>query len=113
MRILAVLKSTAWRIPQIIAEYDNNGTLLRKFIYSPGTCPPSVWWIYPPVAWQIYEPVCMINVANGHKYYYHHDGLGSVVALSDVNGVIVKRYSYDVFGESEVYNCVGHKKYKC
>jgi len=55
----------------------------------------------------------MINVANGHKYYYHHDGLGSVVALSDVNGVIVKRYSYDVFGESEVYNCVGHKKYKC
>ena len=97
MRFWVVLKSTAWRIPQIIAEYDGNGTLLRKFIYGPG----------------IDEPVCMINVANSHKYYYHHDGLGSVIALSDVNGVIVERYSYDVFGESEVYNCVGHKKHKC
>jgi len=32
-------------------------------------------------------------------YYYHFDGLGSVAALSDVNNVIVERYSYDVFGE--------------
>ena len=31
-------------------------------------------------------------------YYYHFDGLGSVVALSNVNSVIVERYSYDVFG---------------
>ena len=30
------------------------------------------------------------------KYYYHFDGLGSVIALSDVNSVIVERYSYDV-----------------
>jgi hypothetical protein len=27
------------------------------------------------------------------------DGLGSVIALSDVNSVIVERYSYDVFGK--------------
>ncbi len=32
-------------------------------------------------------------------YYYHFDGLGSVAALSDVNSVVVERYSYDVFGE--------------
>jgi len=31
--------------------------------------------------------------------FYHYDGLGSVAALSDVNSVIVERYSYDVFGE--------------
>jgi len=32
-------------------------------------------------------------------FYYHFDGLGSVIALSDVNSVIVEKYSYDVFGE--------------
>jgi len=42
----------------------------------------------------------MIDVTDANKlYYYHFDGLGSVIALSDVNSVIVERYSYDVFGE--------------
>ncbi|MHC4068172.1 MAG: hypothetical protein ACYS18_06435 [Planctomycetota bacterium] len=57
---------------QVIAEYDYNSTigdyeLVRKFVYGPG----------------IDEPVCMIDVAGGNKiYYYHYDGLGSVVAFS-------------------------------
>jgi hypothetical protein len=25
-------------------------------------------------------------------FYYHYDGLGSVVAMSDANGTIVERY---------------------
>ena len=42
----------------------------------------------------------MIDVADSNTvYYYHFDGLGSVIALSDVNSVIVERYSYDVFGK--------------
>ncbi|MHC4574079.1 MAG: RHS repeat domain-containing protein [Planctomycetota bacterium] len=32
-------------------------------------------------------------------YYYHFDGLGSVIALSNENKEIIERYSYDVFGE--------------
>jgi RHS repeat-associated protein len=35
-------------------------------------------------------------------YYYHFDGLGSVVALSDVNSVLVERYTYDVFGRPTI-----------
>lgn len=35
-------------------------------------------------------------------YYYHFDGLGSVVALSDSSGSIVERYSYDVFGKPTI-----------
>jgi len=67
---------------QIIAEYNTStGVLLKKYIYGPG----------------IDEPICMI--AGGNTYYYHFDGLGSVIALSNVNGGIVERYSYDVFGE--------------
>ena len=46
----------------------------------------------------------MIDVAdNNAVYYYHFDGLCSVVALSDVNNVIVERYSYDVFGQPTIY----------
>ena len=32
------------------------------------------------------------------KFYYHHDGLGSVIALTDKNGSSITRYRYDAFG---------------
>jgi uncharacterized protein RhaS with RHS repeats len=73
---------------QVIAECNESGDVLRKFIYGPG----------------IDEPICMIDVSGEAetRYYYHFDGLASVAALSDVNGKIVKRYSYDVFDKREV-----------
>jgi len=83
---------------QVIAEYDYNSVssdyeLARKFIYGPG----------------IDEPICMIDVADGNKvYYYHFDGLGSVVALSDVNSEVVERYSYDVFGEPNTTSSISN-----
>jgi len=75
---------------QVIAEYDDSGgsmQLVRKFIYGPG----------------IDEPVCMIDAAGGGCiYYYHFDGLGSVVALSDNTGTIVERYEYSPFGKVQI-----------
>jgi len=48
-----------------IAEYDP-GAPGRKYIYGPG----------------VDQPVCMIDVNDSNAvYYYHYDGLGSVVAL--------------------------------
>ena len=41
-------------------------------------------------------------------YYYHFDSLGSVIALSDVNSVIVERYSYTAFGEPNRVSAVGN-----
>ncbi len=42
----------------------------------------------------------MIDCMDSDKiYYYHFDGLGSVVALSDVNATVIESYSYDVFGK--------------
>jgi len=35
-------------------------------------------------------------------YFYHYDGLGSVVALSNTSGAIVASYSYDAFGTATV-----------
>jgi len=51
----------------------------------------------------------MIDVAGGNAvYYYHFDGVGSVIALSDVNSVIVERYSYDVFGAPNTTSGIGN-----
>ncbi|MHC4539995.1 MAG: RHS repeat-associated core domain-containing protein [Planctomycetota bacterium] len=73
--------------PHVIAEYDGNNNLLRKYIYGP--C--------------IDEPVCMIEVADANAvYYYHFDALGSVVALSDAAGDTVQTYEYSVYGEVAV-----------
>ncbi len=71
----------------VIAEYDGNNNLLRKYIYGPG----------------VDKPVCMIEVADANAtYYYHFDGLGSVVALSDSAGDTVQTYEYSVYGEVAV-----------
>jgi RHS repeat-associated protein len=67
-----------------IAEYDANDTLLRKYIYGPG----------------VDQPICMIDVNDSNTvYYYHYDGQGSVVALSDSSGDTVQVYEYSVFGQ--------------
>jgi RHS repeat-associated protein len=73
--------------PHVIAEYDGNNNLLRKYIYGPCTD----------------EPVSMIEVADGNAtYYYHFDALGSVVALSNASGDTVQTYEYSVYGEVAV-----------
>jgi RHS repeat-associated protein len=72
--------------PQVIAEYDGNNNLLRKYIYGPG----------------IDQPVCMIEQAESQTYYYHYDALGSVVALSDSSGDTVQTYEYSVYGQVAV-----------
>ena len=70
-------------IYHFIAEYDSSDQLLRKFIHGPG----------------VDQPICMIEAADaGATYYYHFDGLGSVVALSDEDGDTVQLYEYSVYG---------------
>jgi len=68
----------------IIAEYDGSGSLLHKYIYGPG----------------VDQPICMIDVENSNAaYYYHFDGLGSVIALTNSAGSVVNLYEYSVYGE--------------
>ena len=68
----------------VIAEYDHDNFLLRKYIYG----------------LSVDEPICMIDVADSNSvYYYHYDGLGSVVALSDSNGDTVQTYEYSIYGQ--------------
>jgi RHS repeat-associated protein len=66
----------------VIEEYDGSDELLRFYVYGVG----------------IDEPVAMYVNGDGW-YYYHYDGLGPVIALSDSSGNIVEQCSYDIFGE--------------
>ena len=76
---------------QVIAHYNETGVLQRRFVYGVG----------------IDEPVVMFVPGSGW-YYYHYDGLGSVVALSDSSGEIVEQCSYDIFGEPSCVSGVGN-----
>jgi RHS repeat-associated protein len=50
-----------------------------------------------------------VNGQSETTYYYHFDGLGSVVALSNNNGQIQERYSYDVYGEPNRVSSIGNR----
>lgn len=75
---------------QVIAEYDGNDSLTRKYIYGP----------------RIDEPIAMVTSTN--MYYYAFDGLGNVAALSDPNGEIIETYSYDAFGQPNNPSSIGN-----
>ena len=40
-------------------------------------------------------------IRDGKTFYYHADGLGSIVALTDEHGDVVQKYAYDAFGNFE------------
>lgn len=49
-----------------------------------------------------------IAMVRGTKTYtYHHNALGSVVAISNESGALVERYRYDVFGKTTILDTQG------
>jgi len=65
----------------IYTETDVEGVVSKThYIHGPG----------------IGEPLAMVR--DGAAYYYHADGLGNIVAITDANMQVVQRYSYESFG---------------
>ncbi|MFH1146225.1 MAG: RHS repeat-associated core domain-containing protein [Pseudomonadota bacterium] len=75
---------------QSVVETDASGTVKAAYVYGTG----------------IDEALTMSR--NGSTYYYHYDGLGSVVALTDSTGGIVEQYKYDVYGQPAIYDGAGN-----
>lgn len=63
---------------QLVADGATVST--RQYLHGPG----------------IDEPLAQVQ--DGQSYYYHADGLGSILALTDSGKNIVQRYTYDTFG---------------
>ena len=36
------------------------------------------------------------------SYYYHYDGLGSMITISDESGNTIERYEYSVYGKVNI-----------
>ena len=64
---------------RLLAVYDGNDTLKYRFQYAGGRMPVSV-------------------ETDGTTYYLHYDQLGSLIALTGTDGGILKRVTYDSFG---------------
>lgn len=75
---------------QVIVEYSGSGQMLRRYVYGQG----------------IDEPISMATTSA--RYYYHFDGLGSVIVLSDNAGNIVETYSYSPYGEVNQASSIGN-----
>lgn len=60
---------------------DGSGNIVTEYLHGPG----------------IDEPIAMIK--GGQTYYYHADGLGSIIAITDSSGRVMQRYEYNSFGE--------------
>lgn len=65
----------------VLQLVDDGATVdTRQYLHGPG----------------IDEPLAQVQ--DGQNYFYHADGLGSVLALTDGGKNIVQRYTYDTFG---------------
>ena len=73
-----------------LVEYDAAGTALRTYIYGAGLDEAVGFW------------------TGGERYSLHHDGQGSVVALTDDMSNRVEHYRYGPFGETEGVSVLGN-----
>ena len=76
---------------QVVTEYNGNDNLKLAYVYGAG----------------IDEPVCFYNYSTWTTYYFHYDGLGNVIAISDDYQDIAERYEYDVYGGCIVHTDAG------
>ncbi|HEY5892528.1 MAG TPA: RHS repeat-associated core domain-containing protein [Chthoniobacterales bacterium] len=84
--------TTTWLIYDgwnLLAEYSSTGTLQAKYMHGP-----------------VVDEILARMDASG-AVYYHQDGLGSTVTLTNSAGAVVERYTYDVFGAPTILNASG------
>jgi len=78
---------------QVIEERDGSDNVLKQYIYGNGI-----------------DEVFRVDInesGNFTPYYFHINGIGSVTAITDQNGNIVERYSYDLYGMPIIKNANG------
>ncbi len=74
----------------LLEERNLAGNLLARYYHGP----------------VIDELLCRVTETN--TVYYHHDGLGSTVALTDSTGNVVESYTYDVYGQPSILSATYH-----
>lgn len=73
-----------------IEEYNASNTLSAKYI------------------WGLHTDEVLSRTAPTGTVYYHHDALGSVTHLTDVSGIVVEKYLYDIYGAVNIKSAGGN-----
>ena len=73
----------------LIEERNGGGELVQTYLHGAGV------------------DEMLVKVSSSGPAYYHHDGLGSTVALTGENGELLESYRYDAFGAASVYDSSG------
>ncbi|TAK07548.1 RHS repeat-associated core domain-containing protein [bacterium] len=76
-------KRSAFDNEDILLELDGSNNILARYTHGPG----------------IDESLIMEK--GGASFFYHADGLGSIVDITDSAGTIKQRYTYSSFGKIE------------
>jgi len=91
-----------WDGTNVLLEFYQNQNNLLEYVYGNGQLISRADLLKLPVSGRI--------VFQG-SHYFHHDGLGSVVNLTDEAGKVTLSYNYDAFGEiTKEEGQVGWKK---
>ena len=76
-----IVEKYLWEdLTTLLAVYDKDDNLVWRFEYADGRMPISM------------------TDKDGNRYYLHYDQVGSLRAVSDANGKIVKEIAYDSYG---------------
>jgi len=73
----------------VIMEKDGAGAVKAKYIYGIGT-----------------DEILKMT-RSGQDFYYCRDGLGSVAQITDSNGQVIEKYTYDAYGNTVIRNASG------
>jgi len=84
--INSVTTYLAYDVWSLLEELDTNGTEQARYIHG-----------------AMIDEILLRTTAT-NTVYYHHDGLGSNIALTDATGALVESYQYDVFGSASILN---------
>jgi RHS repeat-associated protein len=97
-RVIARRHMDSGRIEQLqydgwnlIEERDENDALTKTHVHGP----------------EVDEIVTTIRGQDPTPLYHHHDGLGSVIALTTTNATLLETYRYDVYGQRTVLDHCG------
>ncbi|OGQ06143.1 MAG: hypothetical protein A2979_06195 [Deltaproteobacteria bacterium RIFCSPLOWO2_01_FULL_45_74] len=84
----------------IVAEINSDDSIAKEFIYGSTSLTTSGNSIDDPIVMLTQN----LELRTWNAFYYHTDGLGSVVSLTDSEGQITETYKYGAYGEVEIYD---------
>ena len=80
------LSYSGWNL---IEERNGGGALEQVYVHGAGT------------------DEILVKITPTGPAYYHHDGLGSTIALTGENGELLESYRYETFGAASIYDSSG------